>query len=200
MSSDRDITVVIPTIPSRSRMLQRAVGSVARQSRPAAAIVITNDYAGAGASANRNAGIAHVRTPWCAFLDDDDELLPHHLETLLELAEAEGKGIAWGWFDVIGGRDPFPMHRGRPFDVDNPHVVPITYLIRTEVLFAAMVEAGGFRDDVEQTGAWNVQDEPVFVAAARAAGTAVTDRTTWLWHHHARNTSGLASRVTPAAL
>ena len=193
----RDVTVVIPTIPARSRLLQRAVGSTARQSHPPAAVVISNDVAGGGAWENRNAGIAHVRTPWCAFLDDDDELLPHHLATLLDLAEDAGAGLAWGWFDVVGGTDPFPQHRGRPFDPAAPHIVPITYLVRTEVLFEAMVAVGGFQPDPAGLGAWEVQDEPLFVAMAELGGTAVTDRVTWLWHHHARNTSGLPSRVVP---
>jgi hypothetical protein len=192
-----DVTIVVPTIPARSRLLQRAIGSTARQTHPAAAVVISNDVDGVGAWENRNRGIAHVRTPWCAFLDDDDELLPHHLETLLGLATSADVGLAFGWFDVVGGTDPFPQHRGRPFDPANPHIVPITYLVRTEVLFEAMLAVGGFQPDPAATGAWDVQDQPLFVAMAELAGTAHTDRITWLWHHHTRNTSGLPSRVVP---
>lgn len=190
-----DVTVVIPTIPSRSRMLQRAIGSVSRQTHPALNVVVAQDIDGGGAWATRNRGALQVRTPWCAFLDDDDELLPHHLERLLRLADDTGAGVVWGWFRVMGGVDPFPQHRGRPFDPDNPHIVPITYLVRTEVLFEAILRVGGFLADDAATGAWEVQDAPLFVEAARIGGTANIPDDTWLWHHHARNTSGLPSRV-----
>lgn len=189
----RDVTVVIPSIPARSRLLQRAIGSTSRQTHPPAAVVVTNDLVGGGAWTNRNAALTHVRTPWCAFLDDDDELLPHHLATLLELADAEGAGLAWGWFDVVGGTDPFPQHRGRRYDPADPHIVPITYLVRTEVLFEAVVATGGFQPDPAGLGSWDIQDAPLFDALVALGGQAVTERVTWLWHHHARNTSGVPS-------
>lgn len=193
--SDRDVTVVIPTIPSRSRMLARAVTSVAKQTHPATATVITTDHTAAGAWANRNLGLLHVRTPWIAFLDDDDELLPHHLATLLELAEATETGVVWGWFEVIGGTDPIPQLRGKPYDLDDPHTVPITYLARTEVLLEAVRDVGGFQPDPRGSGAFDVQDFPVFYRMAELAGTACTDTVTWLWHHHGRNTSGLPPHI-----
>jgi glycosyltransferase involved in cell wall biosynthesis len=190
-----DVTVVIPTIPPRARMLGRALASVSAQTRPARTVVIEQDLDGAGAWETRNRGLLHVRTEWTAFLDDDDELLPHHLERLVELADDTGAGLVWGWFDVLGGFDPFPQHRGRTFDPDNPHIVPITYLVRTEALLAAVLETGGFAPDL--AGAWDDQDAPVFVAAARLAGTANTPDVTWLWHHHRANTSGLPERWHP---
>lgn len=189
------VTIVIPSIPSRGRMLTRAIASCVEQTHPPAAIITSLDLDGAGAWGNRNRGALHVRTPWCAFLDDDDELLPHHLATLLTLAETASAGLTWGWFDVVNGADPFPQHRGRPFDPAAPHIVPITYLVRTEVLLEAMAAVGGFAADHAGTGAWDVQDQPVFVAMAELGGTANTADTTWLWHHHESNTSGLPERV-----
>jgi len=195
VSSDNDVTVVIPTIPTRARMLVRAVASVMAQSAPAAAVVIATDADEVGAWETRNRGAAHVRTPWCAFLDDDDELLPHHLEHLLELADRTGAGLVWAWFDVIGGTDPIPHNRGRPYDLEAPHTVPITYLVRTDILFRAMVDTGGFQPDPDGTGSFDVQDHPVFHRMATLTGTACDDAITWLWHHHARNTSGLPGRI-----
>jgi len=184
-------------------MLGRALSSVSRQELPAAAVVIVQDIAGEGASATRNRGALHVQTTWTAFLDDDDELLPHHLRRLLGLAAETGAGLVWGWFEVLGGHDPFPMHRGRPYDPAAPHIVPITYLVRTEELLRGILATGGFGADPEHTGAWEIQDAPLFDAIARSAGTANTPDITWLWNHHASNTSGLASRwhagSTPSA-
>ena len=195
----RDVTVVIPTIRPRARMLARALSTVSAQEHPAEAVVVAQDVAGDGAWTTRNRGAGMVRSTWCAFLDDDDQLLPHHLRRLLELAEDTGAGLVWGWFEVIGGRDPFPQHRGRPYDLDAPHIVPITYLVRTDALAEAIASTGGFRPD--HAGAWDNQDEPVFTAAARLAGTACTPEVTWLWNHHGTNTSGLPERwhPTPAA-
>lgn len=186
------MTVVIPTIPPRANLLARAVVSAMRQSRPAAAFSIAQDVDHDGAWETRNRALATVDTEWTAFLDDDDELYRFHLEVLGDLATAEHADLVWGWFDVAGGQDPFPMHRGRPFDVDAPHIVPITYLVRTELLRAGVAETGGFLGD--EAGAWDNQDQPLFVAMARLGKTACTDRATWRWHHHAANTSGLPTR------
>jgi len=194
----RDVTVVIPTIAPRARMLGRAIASVTGQTVPASAIAVAVDTEGDGAWTTRNRAALTVATTWTAFLDDDDELLPQHLEYLLALAEQHDAGIAWGWFQVVGGTDPFPMHRGRQFDPDTPHIVPITYLIRTDVLFAAMLATGGFLPDT--AGRWEDQDMPLFVAAARLTKTVASDVITWNWYHHRTNTSGLPARwhTTPA--
>jgi len=163
-----------------------------RQTRPPAALSVAVDTAHEGAWATRNRAMEAVATEWTAFLDDDDELYAFHLEVLLDLAAETGAGLVWGWFDVAGGQDPFPQHRGRAFDLDHPHIVPIAYLVRTEVLRAAVAATGGFQPD--EAGAWDNQDQPLFVEMARLGGTACTERSTWKWHHHARNTSGLPTR------
>jgi glycosyltransferase involved in cell wall biosynthesis len=186
------VTVVIPTIPPRTALLARAVASAMRQTHPIAgfSIAVDNDHEGAWATRNRALGT--VTTEWTAFLDDDDELYAFHVEVLLDLARNEQADLVWGWFDVAGGRDPFPMHRGKAFDVDEPHIVPITYLVRTDLLHAAVEMTGGFLPD--EAGAWDNQDQPLFVEMARAGKTACTERATWRWHHHMRNTSGLPTR------
>lgn len=188
----------IPSIPKRATLLVRAMASVARQTRPVAGISVAIDIAKRGASATRNQAMAGVGSEWIGFLDDDDELYAHHVETLLGLAEDTGAGMVWGWFDVSGGHDPLAEYRGRPFDPDDPHTVPITYLVRTDVARQAAAEMGGFLDDIESTGAWDVQDKAFFVACARIGGTANIDRPTWKWHHHGFNTSGLASNAVNA--
>lgn len=186
------VTIVIPTIPPRAPLLARAMVSVMRQTNPVCAASIAVDADHEGAWATRNRALATVATEWTAFLDDDDELYAFHTEMLLELAAEQHADLVWGWFDVTGGIDPFPMHRGKPFDVDEPHIVPITYLVRTELLHDAVAATGGFLAD--DAGAWDNQDQPLFVEMARRGVTACTDRATWRWHHHSRNTSGLPTR------
>jgi glycosyltransferase involved in cell wall biosynthesis len=186
------VTIVIPTIPPRIAMLQRAVASVMQQTHEVAAISIAVDHRHEGAWATRNRAMAAVRTEWIGFLDDDDDLYAHHVATLLDLADETGAGVVWGWYDVAGGFDPFPQHRGRPWDPDDPHIVPITYLVRADIARKAVEETGGFvADDI---GAWDNQDQPFFTACARLGGTACTAEATWRWHHHSGNTSGLPAR------
>lgn len=186
------VTVVIPTIPPRGPELARAIVSVMRQTWPAVGMSIAIDRDHEGAWATRNRALRTVDTEWTAFLDDDDEFYPHHLDVLGNLVIATGADLAWGWFDVAGGADPFPMHRGRPFDPDHPHIVPITYMVRTDLLHCAVEMTGGFLPD--EAGAWDNQDQPLFVQMARIGKTACTEQATWKWTHHSRNTSGLPSR------
>jgi glycosyltransferase involved in cell wall biosynthesis len=77
-----DITVCIPTIPPRAKMLARALESVAEQTLQPAAIIVEYDHEHTGAAATKNRALAKVTTPLVAFLDDDDHFLPHHLAVL----------------------------------------------------------------------------------------------------------------------
>lgn len=187
-----DCTIVIPTIPPRHALLLRALASVQAQKRPAAAISIAQDIRREGAWTTRNRAMAAVATEWTGFLDDDDELLPHHLEFLLGKAEEHSLDMVWGWFQVIGGGDPFPMHRGRQYDTATPHIVPISYIVRTELVRDATTTTGGFRGD--EIGAWDNQDMPFFDALARLGKHMAFPDVTWSWHHHGSNTSGLPQR------
>lgn len=190
----RDVTVAIPAILPRRSLLSRALHSVTNQVEPVAAVAIAVDSQRDGAWTTRNRAIAMVHTTWTAFLDDDDELLPHHTQFLLDRCEEHGLDMAWGWFSVVGGGDPFPYHRGRQYDPDDFHVVPITYLVRTELLHEAIAATGGFASDPENTGAWHVQDRFVFDWMARNGKHQAFNDITWLWHHHLGNTSGLPDR------
>jgi glycosyltransferase involved in cell wall biosynthesis len=95
------VTVVIPAY-ERAALLPRALASVAAQTRPPAEVVVVDDGSsddsaavaerlGArvirhernrGVSAARNTALEEAAGEWVAFLDTDDEWLPHHLEEL----------------------------------------------------------------------------------------------------------------------
>src|SRR5262245_62500713 len=89
------VTVVIPTIGGREQLLDRALASVWAQSRPADAVAVARDTRRRGAWWARNLGAGMVRTSWTAWLDDDDELLPNHLDTLVGVGEATGAGMVY---------------------------------------------------------------------------------------------------------
>ena len=113
------ISVVIPT-HNRPRMLTRALDSVLAQTFDQFEVVVVDDGSqqpvllrgrpaddprvrmirrcpSAGAAAARNAGIALARAPLIAFLDDDDEFLPDHLECTLRVWQTAplSAGLAW---------------------------------------------------------------------------------------------------------
>jgi hypothetical protein len=127
-------------------------------------------------------------------LDDDDEFLPHHITLLQRAAMETGADVVWGWFDVVGGTDPFPLHRGKQWDIGEQyphgfsHIFPITVLLRRELAMDAKFEP-------DQLGNWDGQDFPFWKKMwdAGAKFHAIPD-TTWLWHHHSNNTSGLPNR------
>jgi len=188
------IDVVIPAHPAReaSGMLARAVASVERQSIPARAVVQL-DTVRAGSAATRTRGLARVTTPWVAFLDSDDELLPHHLERLLEHAEATGADLVYPWFHADGFTDPWPKLFGRVFDqgeLRRGNFIPTTVLARTELVRLA----GGFIADLDiappaQCDEWGLWLRMLDLKPAGARIAHLPERT-WVWHVHGKNSSG----------
>lgn len=182
------ITVCIPSIPPRSELLKRAIQSVTSQVLPPAAIAISMDINREGAWTTRMRAAQMAQTEWIAFLDDDDELLPNHLSALLAHAEYHSADCVWGWFEVHGGTDPFPHYKGRQYDPAQPHIVPITYLVRKDLFLSSP----GFQPD--SNGVWDVQDQPVLDYIYRNGKMLAVNDITWRWHHHGKNTSGLPTR------
>lgn len=187
------VSVCIPSIPTRSHMLtSRALPSVFTQTHPVSEIAVALDLKKEGAWENRNNAIKMANSEWIAFLDDDDEFLPHHIEILINTAHEQQADVVWGWFDVIGGSDPFPMHRGRQWDVNNAHIFPITCMVRRSLVLDSKAM---FMPDKNDMGAWEFQDFPFWKSIHDAGGKffGIPD-TTWNWHHHGKNTSGLPNR------
>jgi len=113
------ITVVIPTIRPRYALLRRALDSVAAQTRRPSAVVVVEDIAKDGAAATRHRGLAMSRTEYTAFLDDDDEMLPNHLETLHTTAIEHGAGYVWSRFQTAV---PHPRNTANDFGYQNEYV------------------------------------------------------------------------------
>lgn len=190
------VTFVIPTIPPRAKLLERAIRSIRAQTMPVDDIIIAIDHHHEGAAATRNRGLrmAVAQPGWVGFLDDDDELLPDHVEKLVTAAEAANVGTAWGWYEVVGGRDPLPPEfRGRPYDPNAAHCVPITYMAKAHLLRSALDAFGGFVEAQAHTGYWS-QDEYVLSHCVRYGGHVALADTTWHWGHHGSNTSGRPDR------
>lgn len=195
-----DITVAIPTIPPRRKLLQRALDSVAVQTLPAVAISVAVDTRKQGAAATRQRALEAVRTGWVAFLDDDDEFMPNHLEALAQHAIETDADYVFSWYKVVARdrvyeHDPvFPTtHFTDAWDPAHPRQTTITTLVKTEVALSA-----GFQDppplhltiDGQPWGEdWD------FTLRCNKLGTiSHLVEKTWYWHHDSGNTSGRPDR------
>ena len=196
-----DVTVVVPSIPTRSTLLQRALESVYAQTVVPAAVSVRADQTRLGAPQNRDLTVGKASTKWLAFLDDDDTLEPDHLRLLLAMAEATDADLVYPWFTVKGGTDPFPQWEGVPWSNDTPHQVPITFLVKTE----AYREVGGFSyewdpaqgaDPGVDADGNRAGEDYRFILRLAAAGKKIVhlNKRTWVWYHHSSNTMGLPTR------
>lgn len=184
------VTVCIPSIPPRSGLLARAVATCAAQTVKPRAISIAIDTEKEGAGPTRTRALMGSNTEYSAFLDDDDEMLSCHLEILLRLAIEQDADVVWSWFEVIGGGDPFRQFRGRQWNPQDPHMFPITALVRTE-----MAQAIGFSPPIHFSGVISGEDFPFWLAMRDAGAKFVhTPEITWCWHHDSNNTSGMPNR------
>lgn len=189
------ITAVIPTIATRTDYLTRAVKSVVEQTYRVEGISVAIDNEHDGAAITRNRALENVQTEWCAFLDDDDEWLPHHAAILMDAAYGSGADIVYPWFNVISSHafDPWPGVFGRPFDAEDlckRNYIPVTVLARTDVVRSV----GGFQPYGDQVNSacddWGLWRKLLDIGAVFHH---VPERT-WLWHWHGQHTSGLGHR------
>jgi hypothetical protein len=191
----RDVTVVIPHIPTRPNALARAVKSAATQTVKPRGIVIATDTYRDGSAITRNRGMYMADTNWLAFLDDDDVLLPNHLEVLLDHAEATGAGVIYSGCTVIGqdGREvPSREEWGRfglPFDADllrDHSWLPVTSLVHHSLAKKALFGApeSSIYDD------WGFYLRLLDLGATFSHVPVKT----WIWNHTGKNTSGQPHR------
>ena len=189
------VTAVIPTIPPRKNYLDRALTSVRFQTLPVHDVQVATDHNHAGAAVTRNKALSAARTEWAAFLDDDDEWRPRHLQTLVEAAQESGADVVYPWFDVLSphGFDPWPGVEGRPFDPEDlrtRNYIPTTVLARTNLVR----DVGGFEPYGDQEDSacddWGLWRK-LIDAGARFHHV---PKRTWLWHWHGKHTSGLGDR------
>lgn len=194
MSSTDGITVCIPHIASRQTYLHRALSSVHQQTLPPKSIAIAYDTAHDGAAVTRQRALEMTNTPWVAFLDDDDEFRPEHLDALLRHAQETNADYVYSWFDVAGGGDPFPPgHFLNEFDPDNPVQTTITVLVKTE-----LARSVGFLRpcDGDLVGglAWGEDYQFTLECLRKGAVIKHLVQRTWIWHHDSQNTSGRGDR------
>lgn len=198
------VAVVIPTIPGREEALQRALASVHVQTRKVDQIVVERDSLRTGAAQSRNRAMQRVTADVVAFLDDDDEFLPHHIASCIRVLEADPS------VDLVypvprmadNGRDPTAVtHQGRlvlPWGIrfgaeQEAHLrrqgsfIPMTHLVRTEIV----LRVNGFPDGFTlPDGRYRGEDEAYLIRLLDAgAKFEHLDRKTWIWHAHPRTST-----------
>lgn len=192
----RDVTVIIPHIPTRPNALSRAVKSAATQTLKPRDIIIATDLDREGSAPTRNRALEKATTTWVAFLDDDDVWLPHHLSTLLRHAEeVPDAGVVYAGCTVIGrdGREvPVREEWGRfglPFDEERlrrKSYLPVTCLADRELAQKARFGApeGSIYDD------WGFYLRMLDLGCKFSHVPEIT----WIWNHTGKNTSGQPHR------
>lgn len=191
-----DITVCIPSIPPRAELLTRALASVSAQTLQPAAIIVEIDHDGEGAPATRDRALRKATTDWVAFLDDDDEMKPEHLEVLRAGANEYGADYVFSYYEIIdaagrnlGDLDPVLGNFGKIFDPAEPSQTTITTLVRTklaqDVGFACMTS-----DELIHGQRRGEDFEFTVGCVNRGARIVHIPHRTWLWHHGTGNTSG----------
>jgi hypothetical protein len=206
-----DITVCVATIPPRSKMLRRALASVAEQTLQPAAIVVEYDHEHTGAAATKNRAAAKATTPWLAFLDDDDQFLPPHLEMLRIAADShswEGESLPVQPADVVysipdvpqlaSRRDPDGRY-GVPFDaaeLRRRSYIQTTSLIRRERFY----QAGGFQlpDRLMPDGSPCPYDDWGLWLAMLDLGARFLHmpEVTFVWNHWGRGEKGIPGNTS----
>lgn len=151
-----DVTVLITTIPGRRDLLNRAMKSVLQQKIVPKQVLVIEDKKRQGAWWARNQGIKQIETEWVAFLDDDDEFLPNHLQKMLAGANFSRADLIYTYAEFVGRPDPLaawidgqliPEPINVPWDDraerslrEHGNFIPVTNLVRT----SAVKQVGGF--------------------------------------------------------
>jgi glycosyltransferase involved in cell wall biosynthesis len=192
------VTVVTPHIPKRAFELTRAVSSVAAQTLQPSEHIISTDQTHAGAAATRNRALYHASTTWVAFLDDDDELLPQHLDVLLQNAMRSGATVVYSGCRVLDPKGMvIPLREewgrfGEAFDgelLKRKAYLPVTSLVHTTLAKQALFGPPAAAPDSDY-------DDWGFYLRLLGLGAAFlhVPEVTWIWHHHGNNTSGRGDR------
>lgn len=219
MITNADVTIVVPTIPGREHLLARAVASVGAQTQPPHETIVQLDATRQGAAATRNAALQRVETAFVAWLDDDDALLPNHVQTMVDGQNESGADLVFTYAEFVGGRDPLACCQdgvliAEPINVpfgppQRDHLdsrlgplcswcgaqrggfIPITHMVCTDVLRAAE----GFPEPNSMPEVLVSGDCEDYLALLRLldAGAEfhhVVGERTWKYFMHGANTAG----------
>lgn len=185
------VTVVIPTIPPREDLLKRALASAQQQTYPLNQILAVVDEERLGSAANRNRSLEYINSDFVLWLDDDDQLMPHCVQLMIEAHLATNA-------DIISGSAWVPQNPAHiepisvpPGWIDPKIVMSRSHLTVTSLMRADLVKkVGGFEFREDPSGMM-LDDYGLYYKLAEAGATfyRIPDHT-FIWNHHGKNTSG----------
>jgi glycosyltransferase involved in cell wall biosynthesis len=140
-----DVTICTATIPTRTELLKRAIASVENQTLQPKKHFIKLDEKREGHAAMLDAMIEEATTKYVAILDDDDELLAKHIESIYKCIRETDADLVYPWFKYSNLPDGghLEMFAYQPWSNGNVHQIPITWIAKRE----ALLEVGGFTKD-----------------------------------------------------
>lgn len=169
------LTLVTATLPERSSFLREMLSSVTEQTvAPACHIVMRDDGRGFVDTVNR--AVCAVDTEYFCLVDDDDLLLPHHVETLVGNLVAD---IVWTWVRVEGRS--WNPNRGYEFGaLKHGNYIPSNFAMRTSL----WRELGGYRSGPQHPD-WDM------LIRCEDAGASFHNvpEITWVYRFHGGNMS-----------
>ena len=161
------ISVIVRT-KDRPALLREAVDSIRANNYPAEVVVVNdggaapdagrarliNHAKSVGRSEAMNSGVRAAKSPWIAFLDDDDLYYPEHLGTLSNAVGTSSRHVAW-YTDAVsaflrigesGGYETFSRMRIFGSDFDRAQLLIDNYIPLTTLLVArdTFLDLGGF--------------------------------------------------------
>jgi glycosyltransferase involved in cell wall biosynthesis len=169
-----DLTLVTVTRGLRPDMIVEMHQSVAAQTvAPAAHVVVWDDGSGYAATVNR--AVRMVKTGWFCLVDDDDLLLPNHVELLAANLTAD---VVWTWCEVQG-RSWSPNAGYQPGVLQGRNYIPANHACRTD-LFRMLC---GYQP--------SEHPDHDFLARAETAGATFLNvpTVTWVYRFHGGNMS-----------
>jgi glycosyltransferase involved in cell wall biosynthesis len=199
-SNEADVTVCTATIPSRSEMLKRAITSVQNQTQQPLNHIVKLDQNKIGGAAMIDLIVNEVKTKYLMILDDDDEFLPEHIESLYSKIEEEQADLVYPHFKYATRGDGGHLEQffNVPWDNRNPHQVPLTWICRTDVF----LEAGGFSKDFDPNS-YNLDEQGnrigydfLFILRLVQMKKKIVHlpKVTWIYHDDRLSTLGMPNR------
>ena len=200
MLGTADVTIITATIPPRSDLLARAVKSVKAQTLQPAAHLIMEDSNKLGGAAIKDKLLKKVKTKYVAVLDDDDELLPQHLEVLYKSITESDADLVYPWFryQTLGNAGHLETYAYQPWSNNDIHQVPITWIAKTNTIR----RAGGFSEGYEaesmnlDSGGNRIGDDFLLIKRLVEHDRIIKHHPeiTWIYHDDRQSTLGMPSR------
>ena len=195
-----DVTVCTATISTRSAMVLRAIERVKSQTLKPKAHIVKLDEEKVGGAAVIDLIVAEAKTKYIMILDDDDEFLPEHVESLYNCIVENDADLVYPHFKYasIGNAGHLERFFNVAWDNQKPHQVPLTWICRRD----AFLECGGFSKDFDPNS-YNVDNEGnrigydfLFIQRMAAADKKIIHlpKVTWIYHDDRISTQGMPIR------